>query len=396
MTGPSPQQIVIVGASAAGVSAAMALRDQGYAGRLTLVDAQPHLPYERPPLSKKVLTLPDEEPSWLYPAQEYSHKAIDLRLGLRAQRLQEGAVHLDSGEALPFDRLLIATGVTARQWPGQMQMQGTHVLRSWDDALRLRHHLRQAQRVVVIGAGVLGCELAASARSLGLHVTLIDPQPVPMQRQLGPVLGGLLADLHRAQGVDLLCATGVQRLLAQDGRFAGVQTGDGRTLAADLLVVAIGAAPSTDWLQDSGLDLREGVVCDAYCRAADGIYAAGDVARWTCVHSGKLRRVEHRMHAAEQGAHAAANMLGAQQVFDPTPFFWTDQYQVKIQGYGFVEEGDEPVVAAGELQSGRFVMAFVGQDRINALVGWNAARDLRLLRNRIGLPRAQLAAPQGA
>ena len=137
-------------------------------------------------------------------------------------------------------------------------------------------------------------------------------------------------------------------------------------------------------------------MCDAYCRAADGIYAAGDVARWTCVHSGKLRRVEHRMHAAEQGAHAAANMLGVQQVFDPTPFFWTDQYQVKIQGYGFVEEGDEPVVAAGELQSGRFVMAFVGQDRINALVGWHAARDLRLLRNRIGLPRAQLAAPQGA
>ena len=390
MTETLPQQIVIVGASAAGVSAAMAMRDRGYTGRLTLVDAQPHPPYERPPLSKRALTLPDEEPAWLYPAQEYSRKDIDLRLGLRAQGLQGHTVQLDSGEALPFDRLLIATGVAPRLWPGQMQMQGTHVLRSWDDALRLRHHLRQARRVLVVGAGVLGCEVAASARSLGLHVTLIDPQPVPMQRQLGPVVGGLLADLHCAQGVDLLCATGVQRLLAQGDHFAGVQTDHGRTLAGDLLVVGIGGTPETTWLEGSGLRLREGVVCDAYCRAADGIYAAGDVARWTCFRTGQLRRVEHRMHAAEQGAHAAANLLGAQQVFDPTPFFWTDQYQVKIQGYGFVEEGDEPIVVSGDLQGGRFVMAFIGQGRVNALIGWNAARDLRLLRSRIGLTRDQL------
>jgi NADPH-dependent 2,4-dienoyl-CoA reductase/sulfur reductase-like enzyme len=270
--------------------------------------------------------------------------------------------------------VVIATGLTPRRLPGP-DLEGVHVLRTLDDAVALRKDLLDCARVVVVGDGVLGAEIAATARKLGLAVTIAGPQAVPLESQLGPTVGGLLAELHTAEGVDLRLGTAVTGLTDVDGRVSGVRLANGDVLPAEVVVVALGAAPATEWLEGSGLRLDNGVVCDAFCRAGDGIYAAGDVARWQ--HEDSLLRLENRTNATEQAIRVAANILGDAQAYRPIPYFWTDQFAVKIQAHGAPAADAEVTVAEGNIADGRFVVHYRRDDRVVAVLGWNLPKQTR-------------------
>ena len=253
MTGPN--QVVIVGASAAGLTAAEALRNRGYDGTLILIGDEQHLPYDRPPLSKQILAGTWEPDRIALRDNDALAKLdSDLLLGRSAVGLDMATrqVLLDGGDRIDFDGLVIATGVTPRSLPGA-DLAGIHLLRSLDDALSLRAHLLDRPAVVVVGAGFLGAEVAAVARGMRLDVTLIDPLPVPMYRQFGPRIGELVGQLHTDHGVSVRCGTGVRRFLGAAGQVIGLELTDGSTLDADLVVVAVGANPEVDWLADSGL-----------------------------------------------------------------------------------------------------------------------------------------------
>jgi NADPH-dependent 2,4-dienoyl-CoA reductase/sulfur reductase-like enzyme len=338
--------IVIVGASLAGLRAAQAIRKAGHDGPVVVVGAEPHLPYTRPPLSKELLHS-EAEPA--FPCDDLD---VEWRLGTTATALDLARREVELGdERLKYDRLLIATGTRARQGNGL-------TLRSLDDALALKAALQRASSLAVIGAGFIGCEVAASARKLGLDVTLVDIAPQPMMA-LGLELGARCAELHRAHGVML-------------------QLGDGTPVEADVTVAALGAIPNTEWLQGSGLTLQPGVVCDEHLQAAEHVWCAGDVAAWPHpLADGELVRIEHWTNAAEQGAAAARNLLGDRTPYQAVPYFWSDQYDVKIQAAGFPHraqrfEYTEPDVALG-----------MRGDRVVAAVAFNAPRKLMQYRRQL-------------
>jgi NADPH-dependent 2,4-dienoyl-CoA reductase/sulfur reductase-like enzyme len=375
-------RIVVAGASAAGMTAADTLRREGFAGTITLVGDESHLPYDRPPLSKQVL-LGTWEPERTVFRSETAYKEldIDLRLGVTATSLDLGAhsVALSTGESLAYDGLLIATGVRPRRLAAGHHLGGVHVLRTLDDTLALRADLTSASSVVIVGAGFLGTEAAAAARTLGLNVTLLDPAPTPLSRQFGDELGGWVGDLHREHGVTLRTGIGVSRLLG-DRQVTGVELTDGSTIETDVVLIAIGSVPSTGWLVSSGLPLDDGVLCDSTCQSAPGVYAAGDVARVLNPRYGVHVRVEHRTNAAEQAGAAARNLLGAATPFDPVPYFWTDQFDAKIQAYGIFPQDAEMTVCQGKPVERRFVAQFRRQDRLVGVLGWNMPRELRAAR----------------
>lgn len=380
--------IVIVGAGAAGISAAEALRDEGFSGRIIMIGDERETSYDRPPLSKQILlgtvTVDDIV---LRTADFFSDNDIELLQGVTATALDVTArqLTLDNGTVLSFDGLIVATGLRARQLPGQPMLQGMHTLRTHGDAQALRSDLLQASKVLVIGAGFLGSEIAASASQLGAQVVMLDSADTPMQRQLGRTLGDAVARLHQERGVRVLCNTSVQQIHGSDqGRVQGVTLTDGTRLDADVVVVAIGSTTATDWLESSGLALDNGIVCDAYCQAAPGIFAAGDVASWFSQRLQTQVRLEHRMNATEHGMAAAQNLLGAAVPFDPVPFFWTDLYNVKIQGFGMAGADSEMHVLTGTPGESGFTGALVSADRIEAVVGWNAPRQVRNSRNLVG------------
>ncbi|SES18156.1 NAD(P)/FAD-dependent oxidoreductase [Lentzea albida] len=375
----SLERVVVVGASAAGVTTAETLRREGYTGGLVLVGDEKVLPYDRPPLSKQVLAGTWEpEKTVLRPDSAYAGHGIELRLGSAATGLDlaRRTIALSTGEEIGYDGLVIATGTTARTLPFGHDLKGVHVLRTVDDAVALRGDLLRSASVVVVGAGFLGSEAAASARRLGLDVTLVDPLPLPLVRPFGDEVGTAIAGLHEEEGVRLRLGTGVTALHGE-GAVTGVGLSDGTVLPADVVLVAIGARPATGWLDGSGLPVDDGVVCDATCRAADGVYAAGDVARWFNPHFGGLMRVEHRMNATEQGMAAARNLLGAQVPFAPAPYFWTDQFDARIQAYGVFPAEAEMVVAHGGVAERKFVAHYLADGRVVGVLGWNMARQLR-------------------
>ncbi|MFF9645847.1 NAD(P)/FAD-dependent oxidoreductase [Kitasatospora aureofaciens] len=376
------KRIAIVGASAAGLTAAETLRRRGWDGHLTLIGDEPRPPYDRPPLSKQILAGAWEpERAVLRSPQELAHLAVDLRLGQRAVgvHLTSRRLRLGGGESIRFDALIIATGVTPRRLPDS-DLAGVHVLRTLDDALALRAALLAGPRVVVVGAGFLGTEVAAAARTMGLQVTLVEPEPVPVRRPFGDRIGALVADLHRAHGTRLRCGTPVRRLRSTGGRVTGVELGDGTALPADVVVMAVGSVPATGWLTGSGLSLADGVACDAWCRAAPGIYAAGDVASWHNTHFGTRMRLEHRTNATEQAIAAAGNLLGDAIPFAPVPYFWTDQYDTRIQAYGIFPPDADLRVISGDPSNGRFTAAYGHQGMVAGVLGWNNPRELRTLR----------------
>ena len=381
------ERVVIVGASVAGLTAAETLREEGFAGELVLVNGEQHAGYDRPPLSKAVLNgrMPPSEVA-LRPAEFYLEHRIDHRVGVRAEALdlRDRTVLIDTGERLGFDGLIVATGLRARPLPGQSALGGLHTLRTLDDAQQLRADLLASSRVVVVGAGFLGSEVAATARELGRDVTIVDPLGLPMLRQLGRDVAPGVLQAHRSRGVDLRLQRVVRSFHEKDGRVTGVTLDDDEPIEAQVVVVAIGSIPNTEWLQGSGLMLDDGVVCDEFCRAGEGVYAAGDVARWQHPRLGTSLRIEHRMHAAEQGIAAARNLLGARVPFDPLPYFWTDFYDVKVQVFGRIDSEDEVTLLSGDLEGRSFTAAYVCDGSITAVLGWNAPRQVRRLNSLVG------------
>jgi NADPH-dependent 2,4-dienoyl-CoA reductase/sulfur reductase-like enzyme len=373
------ERIVVVGASLAGLRAAEALRRGGFTGTLTLVGAEEHLPYDRPPLSKQLLAGDwDVDRVWLRKPDDYDPLGLDLRLGRRATDLdvQGREVLLHGGEVLPYDGVIIATGAAPRRLPGCPLIDGVVELRTLDDSLALRKAFEQQPKVVVVGAGFIGAEVAATARQRGLDVTVLEALPVPLSRGLGDRMGTACAALHLDHGVDLRCGVGVAGFEG-DGRVTGVLLTDGSVVPADVVVVGVGVTPATAWLESSGLELDDGVVCDELCRAAPGVYVAGDVARWTNPLIGQSMRVEHWTNAAEQGQAAAENLLageGAGTPFAPVPFFWSDQYDVKIQFVGRARPGDDVEVVDGSLEAHRFVALYGREGRLVGCLGFSRPR----------------------
>ncbi|MEU5197441.1 NAD(P)/FAD-dependent oxidoreductase [Streptomyces scabiei] len=358
------RRIVVVGASAAGLAAAETLRREGYDGTLTLVGDEPHAPYDRPPLSKQLLAARWESDRLaLRTPAHLDGLGLDLRLGTAATGLDPDRrrVRLADGDALPYDALVIATGVRPRRLPGA----GAHVLRTLDDALTLRERLTPGTRLVVVGAGFLGAEAAAVARGLGVEVTLLEPAPVPLAHAVGAEVGAVLSRAHLAHGVDLRTGVPVTEVTED-----GVRLADGTTVEADEVLVAIGSLPNTEWLAGSGLPVGDGVLCDRYCEAAPHVYAAGDVARWHNPLFGTSMRVEHRTNAAEQGMAVARNLLapGERRPFAPVPYFWSDQYDLKVQAYGVLRGHDDVTVVEGDLASRRFVALYRAGERVTGVL----------------------------
>lgn len=381
------ERIAVVGASLAGLRAAESLRRLGYGGALVLVGAEKHLPYDRPPLSKELLQGRWEVDRIGLRRQPYEELELDLRLGVRATALDLAARELVLGDGVrePFDALVLATGASPRRLRGQPDLPGVHLLRTLDDALALRAALEARPRVLVVGAGFIGAEVAASCRARGLQVTLVEPLPVPLARGLGEAMGRVCAELHRDQGVDLRCGVGVSGFQGHQ-RVERVTLSDGSSVEADLVVVGIGAAPETGWLEGSGLRLDDGVVCDGFCAAAPGVFAAGDVARWHNPLFGEEMRVEHWSNAAEQGSYVAERLAGTDlgaQPFAPVPFFWSDQYGVKIQFAGRMRPDDEVRLVAGSLAERKFTALYGRAGRLSGVLAWSRPRDLAKYRRLI-------------
>ncbi|MFE5707063.1 NAD(P)/FAD-dependent oxidoreductase [Rhodococcus koreensis] len=380
------RDVVVVGASAAGLTAAETLRRDGFEGRLTVIGDEPHAPYDRPPLSKQVLRGEWKRERVALRAQE-SLDALDVDwlLGTKAERLDLGArtVELGDGTRVPFDGLVVATGVRPRRLPFGHDLDGVHVLRGLDDAWDLREALQERPPVVVVGAGFLGAEAAAVARELGCAVTIVDPLDAPMVRQLGAGMADRVARLHIDRGVDLRCGTGVVGFTEEHGRVAGVRLDDGTVTPARVVVVAIGSVPAVDWLRDSGLPVGDGLLCDECCEAAPGIVGAGDVASWIHPRFGRIR-VEHRMNATEQGMAAARTLLGHRIPFAPIPYFWTDQYDNRIQVYGRISGDLGFTVVDGDPEEGPFAaVQFDADGRTRAVAAWNMPRIARTWRARL-------------
>ncbi|MER7766780.1 FAD-dependent oxidoreductase [Kitasatospora sp. NPDC096140] len=386
----APRRIAVVGAGAAGLHTAEALRRAGYDGRLTLIGAEDAPPYDRPPLSKHLLSGQwQPERLTLRDPRALEELRLDLRLGVPARRLDRRTrtVHLADGREVPCDAVVIATGVRPRRLPGaETPLAGAHVLRTLADALALREDLRAGGRLLVVGGGLLGAEAAATAVGLGAEVTWLVSTDTPLAAVLGTETAALLTGLHREHGVRIHrgAATG---LLHRDGRATGVRLADGTDLAADTVLMAVGSEPATDWLAGSGLRLDDGVVCDAHCAAGPGVWAAGDAASWPDPHTGRHRRLEQRTNATDQALLVARNLLagpdGTRQAYTPVPYLWTDQYGLRIQAYGRPGDADRFEPVEGSVAEHRFAAACVRDGRVVGAVGIAAARALRGLRSQV-------------
>ena len=387
--------IAVIGASLAGLHAARTLRHQGFTGRLSVIDAHDHTPYDRPPLSKQVLAGEWDFDRIVLPAAT-EDLDLDWHMGTRAVGLDRdaGVVHAERGDGeafdVAYDQLVLATGADARRLPGTEGVGGVHVLRTWDDAAAVRAALDAgARRVVVIGAGFIGAEVAATCRGRDLDVTILEALPVPLERALGRQMGEVCAQLHREHGVDVRLGIGVDHLATVDGpdgpQVEAVVLADGTSVAADVVVVGIGVRVNTGWLEGAGLELDDGVLCDETLLAAPGIVAAGDLARYPSRRFGQLLRVEHWEHAVRGGEAAAERLLADQRgeepaVFDPVPWFWSDQYDRKIQLAGRPGPDDEVVVVHGSVEEFRFVALYRRDDRLVGVLGMNRPRHVIQLR----------------
>lgn len=373
--------MVIIGANLAGGVAAITMRDEGFTGPVILIGAEPHLPYERPPLSKKYL---QGEKSLaeitLRPLDFYAERNIETRLGVRASRVdpQARVVELENGERIPYDKVLIATGVRNRKLPlPGADLPGIYSLREAAEADVIRQEAVAGRKAVLVGMGFIGSEVAATLRQRGVEVAVVEPLKLPLAHILGDEVGRVFESFHREHGVQLYFEEFAARFEG-DSRVQRVITQTGRQLECDFVVVGVGVEPVTEVVAGTGVKLDNGIVVDEYCQTnLEGIYAAGDVARHYHPLIGRHIRVEHYQNAISQGQAAARNMLGKPQAYAEVHWFWSDQYDYNIQYAGFHDQWDDFVVR-GSLEQRNFIGFYLKNQRIGAAVALNRPKDLRL------------------
>ena len=397
--------MVIIGAGECGARAAFALRENGYEGPVTLIGAEVHAPYERPPLSKDAIT--DEAhpaPKHVALAERFAEQGIDLLTGREAVAIDRNArqVRLADGSAIAYDKLLLATGATARTLPmGAAAGERCLTLRTYDDALRIRGLLKPGVRVAIIGGGFIGLELAASARKRGAKAVVIEAQPRILMRGVPEELARAVAARHKEAGAEIVTGQGISAITASDGTIV-VELGSGRRIEADFLVVGIGASPVTMLAAEAGLVIDNGIAVDSRLHTSDeNIFAAGDCCSFPLeIYGGRRVRLESWRNAQDQGAHAARNMLGADEPFGVVPWFWSDQYDLSLQIAGLADGA--ATVVRRDVGEGAFILFHLGEDgRLLAASGigpGNAvARDIRLAEMLIGKAvrpdPAELASP---
>jgi 3-phenylpropionate/trans-cinnamate dioxygenase ferredoxin reductase component len=394
---------VIVGGGLAGAKAAEALRDQGFDGRVVLVGAEVHLPYERPPLSKDYLAGRAERTSFeVHDENWYAEHDVELKLGVEAIGIDTKAheVELSDGSQLSYTKLLLATGSSPRHLPiPGAEVDSVHYLRTVGDSERIRETIGDGVRLVVIGAGWIGLEVAATAKQAGATVTVVEVAELPLLRVLGPELAAVFRDLHQANGVELRFNIGSEEIQTADGAVTGVRLSDGTVLPADAVLVAIGAAPNTKLAEAAGLAVDNGVVVDASLRTSDpDVFAVGDIAKAAHPLLGKHVRVEHWANALNQPAVAATAMLGGDAQYDELPYFYTDQFDLGMEYLGLAEPGDyDRVVFRGDVAAREFIAFWLSGNRIVAGMNvnvWDVTDPIKeLIRSGKDVDTARLADP---
>jgi 3-phenylpropionate/trans-cinnamate dioxygenase ferredoxin reductase component len=396
----SDQTYVVVGASLTGAKAAETLRAEGFDGRLVLIGAEHERPYERPPLSKDYLRgEAGRETIYVHDEGFYAEHDIEVQFGCRATSLDttKNELALDDGERLRYDRLLLATGSEPRrlQIPGS-ELDGVLYLRSVEDSDALRERLDRGGTVVVIGAGWIGSEVAASARQRGLEVTVLEPMGVPLQRVLGDEVGGIYRDIHTDHGVQMLLGTAVEALEGTTS-VQRVRTSDGRALECDFVVVGVGAQPCVELAARAGIAVDNGILVDEHLQTSvPGVFAAGDVANALHPFYRERVRVEHWANALHQGPVAARTMLGRSDVYDRLPYFYSDQYEVGME-YSGLARGWDRVVLRGDPSSREFIAFWMSGTRVLAGMNvnvWDVTEPIqRLIGERAAVDDRQLADP---
>jgi 3-phenylpropionate/trans-cinnamate dioxygenase ferredoxin reductase subunit len=377
---PNRETFVIVGANLAGGRAAQALRKEGFDGRAILIGAEPDPPYERPPLSKEYLRgdIPREK-IFIGTAEMYREQEIELRLGVRATGIEprEHRVELEGGERIGYHKLLLATGGRERRLavPGN-ELDGIYYLRTVADCERIAQELQPGRRLVVIGAGFIGAEVAATARGKGLEVHMLEMAVVPLGRALGEEMGRIYAEIHRDHGVQLYTGEAIERF--QGGtRVERVVSSSGRAIDCDFVVVGVGLAPATELAEAAGLAVDNGIVVNEYCEtSAADVYAAGDVANFYHPVLETRLRVEHWSNAQNQGVASAKNMLGVREAYAEIPWFWSDQYELNMQYVGHATRWDE-IVVRGDVAARSFTAFYIEGGRLRAALAVNRQRDIR-------------------
>lgn len=383
------KRIAVVGASLAGLRAVEFIRRAKFEGELVLIGDEPHLPYDRPPLSKEVLRGEWEQERLSLRRGSYDDLDVELELGQRAVSLDADAceIRLERGDTVSFDGMVIATGGHVRELPNQPRLDGIYTLRTLDDALAIREALTRKPRVAVIGAGFIGAEVTASARQLGLEVTMIEALETPLAQSLGPRLGAILQQVHERRGVRVRCGRRVEGFGGTE-HVQSVSLDDGTEVACDLVVVGIGVAPTVAWLESSGIELENGVRCDETLAASvPGVVAAGDVASWYNPLFEERMRVEHWTNAVEQARHAVSTLLaapGEAKPFESVPMFWSDQFDIKIQGVGRPKPTDELTLTRGTPESEKLIALYGRAGRLVGAVAFNQPPKLIQLRMLIG------------
>lgn len=387
MSGVNQRTMVIVGAGIAGLSAAETLRNEGFDGRVILIGEEPNSPYTRPPLSKGVLRAESTvEETTLKPAEWFAENAIELFLGRRVTRLRPDArvVEMADGETIAYDKVLLATGGRARTVDTVgCHLDGVHTLRTIRDALAIKERLKPGAPIMVVGAGFIGAEVAASARLLGCEVTLLEIADVPLNRVLGPEVGRIYSDIHRDHGVTVRCGVGLDRIEGQHEVTHVVAT-DGTVHEATAVIIGVGLVPDVEIARLAGAEIVNGVVVDDRCETTvPDVYAAGDIAFHPNPILGRMIRVEQWQNAQHQAQAAARNMLGADTPFAEVPWFWSDQYDINLQMAGLPSSTDTPVIR-GDVDARRFSVFYLRDGVVEGVVGMNRVMDVRLGRRLIG------------
>jgi 3-phenylpropionate/trans-cinnamate dioxygenase ferredoxin reductase subunit len=393
--------VVIVGAGQAGYQTAESLRHEGYHGSVILIGDEPHIPYQRPPLSKDyLLGETDAERIRFRNRAYYDEHSIDLRLRTKVSAIDRGRreVELADGSTITYEHLVLATGARVRTLdvPGA-DLDGVFLLRTLDDVDRIDSALEAAEKVVVIGAGFIGLEFAAVARKLGRSVTVLEAAPRVMGRIVSPRLSGFFEQLHRGHGVELVCQAAVSSMTGRGGQIQSVECADDSSCEADLVVIGVGIIPNTELAEACGLPCSDGIVVDAYCRTADpNVYAAGDCAVYDHPFAGHPIRLESVQNAADQGRTVAASITGREKAYDTVPWFWSDQYDVKLQMVG-LQTGCDETVARGDTTQAKFSLFHFRDGVLRAVDSVNRPADhvqsRKLLAARSSPTPAQAADP---